>query len=150
MSLKRKSQGSVFFLLLLLNLEIPQLVTVGVKAPSSHPQTHWPTSCPGWCWGWWGAPSLQGWPRPRAVLALLQWIFLIQRSKPGLQHCRQILYHLSHKGSPSPLLNFSELLLFIKTRVACQWKLYYGLSHFGVIARLLFSYGSWNISWFCC
>ena len=29
-------------------------------------------------------------------LALLQWIFLIQGSNPGLPHCRQMLYRLSH------------------------------------------------------
>ena len=27
-------------------------------------------------------------------------IFLTQESNPGLLHCRQILYQLSHKGSP--------------------------------------------------
>ena len=32
--------------------------------------------------------------------ALLQGIFLTQGSNPGLLHCRQILYHLSHQGSP--------------------------------------------------
>ena len=32
--------------------------------------------------------------------ALLQGIFPTQRSSPGLPHCRQILYHLSHEGSP--------------------------------------------------
>ena len=31
---------------------------------------------------------------------LLQGIFPTQGSKPGLPHCRQILYHLSHQGSP--------------------------------------------------
>jgi len=31
---------------------------------------------------------------------LLQRIVLTQRSNPGLLHCRQILYHLSHQGSP--------------------------------------------------
>ena len=31
---------------------------------------------------------------------LLQGIFPTQGSNPGLQHCRQILYQLSHKGSP--------------------------------------------------
>ena len=31
---------------------------------------------------------------------LLQGIFLTQESNPGLQHCRQILYRLSHQGSP--------------------------------------------------
>ena len=33
-------------------------------------------------------------------LSLLQGIFTVQRSNPGLLHCRWILYHLSHKGSP--------------------------------------------------
>ena len=33
-------------------------------------------------------------------LALLQWIFPTQGSNPGLPHCRQIPYQLSHKGSP--------------------------------------------------
>ena len=32
--------------------------------------------------------------------ALLQGILPIQGLKPGLPHCRQILYHLSHQGSP--------------------------------------------------
>ena len=32
--------------------------------------------------------------------ALLQEIFLTQGSNSGLPHCRQILYHLSHQGSP--------------------------------------------------
>ena len=32
-------------------------------------------------------------------LSLLQGIFLTQGSNPGLPHCRQILYPLSHKGS---------------------------------------------------
>ena len=32
--------------------------------------------------------------------SLLQGIFPIQGSNPGLPHCRQILYQLSYKGSP--------------------------------------------------
>ena len=32
--------------------------------------------------------------------AFLQGIFLAQGSNPGLPHCRQILYQLSHQGSP--------------------------------------------------
>ena len=36
-------------------------------------------------------------------LSLLQGIFPAQGSNPGLLHCRQILYHLSHKGSPGIL-----------------------------------------------
>ena len=34
--------------------------------------------------------------------SLLQDIFLTQGSNLGLQHCRQILYCLSHKGRPLP------------------------------------------------
>ena len=33
-------------------------------------------------------------------LSLLQGIFLIQGSNPGLPHCRQIFYQLRHQGSP--------------------------------------------------
>ena len=33
-------------------------------------------------------------------LSLLQGIFQTQGLNPGLPHCRQILYQLSHKGSP--------------------------------------------------
>ena len=33
-------------------------------------------------------------------LSFLQGIFPTQGSNPGLQHCRQILYQTSHKGSP--------------------------------------------------
>ena len=33
-------------------------------------------------------------------LSLLQEIFPTHGWNPGLPHCRQILYHLSHKGSP--------------------------------------------------
>ena len=32
--------------------------------------------------------------------AFLQGIFLTQGSNPGLPHCEQILYHLSHQGIP--------------------------------------------------
>ena len=32
--------------------------------------------------------------------SLLQGIFRTQGSNPGLPHCRQTLYHLSHQGSP--------------------------------------------------
>ena len=31
--------------------------------------------------------------------SLLQGIFPTQGSNPGLQHCRQILHHLSHQGN---------------------------------------------------
>ena len=34
------------------------------------------------------------------AFSLLQGIFPTQGSSPGLMHCRQILYPLSHQGSP--------------------------------------------------
>ena len=44
--------------------------------------------------------------------SILQWvampsskgIFPTQELNPGLQHCRQILYHLSHQGTPNTML----------------------------------------------
>ena len=39
---------------------------------------------------------------------LLQGIFPIQGSNPGLQYCRQILYQLSHKGSPPKKVVYSH------------------------------------------
>ena len=45
-------------------------------------------------------------------LSLLQGIFPTQGSNPGLPHCGQILYQLSHKGSPHHLklcINFARL-----------------------------------------
>ena len=47
-------------------------------------------------------------------LSLLQGIFPTQGSNPGLPHCRQILYQLSHKGSPNQAA---------KESVAIIWKL---------------------------
>ncbi|CAM9291712.1 unnamed protein product [Rangifer tarandus platyrhynchus] len=35
----------------------------------------------------------------------LQGVFLTQGLNPGLLHCRQILYHLTHQGSPSSFFN---------------------------------------------
>ena len=44
--------------------------------------------------------------------ALLQGIFPTQGASPGLTHCRWILYHLSHQGSPY----FSADPIFKQTR----------------------------------
>ena len=40
---------------------------------------------------------------------LLQGIFPTQGSNPHLQHCRRILYHLSHQGSPYHNLNTKQI-----------------------------------------
>ena len=42
--------------------------------------------------------------------ALLQGLFPSQGSNPGLPHCRQILYHLSHQGSPEKILTLFKNL----------------------------------------
>ena len=65
-----------------------------VVSDSLRPQGLWPTTL------------LRPWdfPGKRTGVGchfLLQRIFLTQGSKPGLPHCRQTLYHLSHQGSPS-------------------------------------------------
>ena len=41
--------------------------------------------------------------------ALLQGIYSTQGSNPGLPHCRWILYHLSHQGSPVGRLNIIKM-----------------------------------------
>ena len=41
---------------------------------------------------------------------LLQGIFMTQGLKPGLPHCRQILYHLSHQGSTQMCVTLQYLL----------------------------------------
>ena len=40
---------------------------------------------------------------------LLQGIFPTQACNPGLLHCRQILYHLSHQGSPYMYVSTSPI-----------------------------------------
>ena len=47
-------------------------------------------------------------------LSLLQGIFPTQGSNPGLSHCRQILYQLSHKGSPESEEELKSLLMKVK------------------------------------
>ena len=50
--------------------------------------------------------------------SLLQGIFPIQGLNPGLLQCRQILYHLSHQGSPE----MREVLIkLVEARVARKW-----------------------------
>ena len=53
--------------------------------------------------------------------ALLQGIFPTQGSNPGLQHCRQILYHMSHQGSK----NIGADCHFLFQEI-CRWHHHYG------------------------
>ena len=56
-------------------------------------------SCPTLCSPW----NSPGQNTGVGSLSLLQGIFPTQGLIPGLPHCRQILYQLSHKGSPRVL-----------------------------------------------
>ena len=47
---------------------------------------------------------------------LLQGIFPTEGLNPGLLHCRQILYHLSHQGSP-------DIINRLWGKVICVWKI---------------------------
>ena len=62
-------------------------------------------SCPTETYGLWAASLLCPWNSPGkdtgvGCHSLLQGIYLTQGSNRGLLHCRQILYCLSHWGSP--------------------------------------------------
>ena len=59
-------------------------------------------------------------------LSLLQEVFPTQGSNPGLPHCRQILYQLSHKGSPIYIYIYLYIYTHTNTHsllypFACQW-----------------------------
>ena len=61
--------------------------------------------------------------------AFPQGIFLTQGSNPGLLHCRQILYRLSHQGSPC---------VCVRVRV-CVYTQACVLSHFGCVRLFVIS-----------
>ena len=50
--------------------------------------------------------------------SLLQGIFLTQGSNPGLLHCRQILYHLSHQQSPYTHRNTTQISMPFNVSIA--------------------------------
>ena len=56
--------------------------------------------------------------------ALLQGIFRPQGSNPGLPHCTQILYHLSHPGSPGCLQTGSRVPLFLSFHLGSAVRLW--------------------------
>ena len=74
---------------------------IEVKDAQSCPTLCDPMDCP------WNSP---GQNTGVGILSLLQGIFLTQRLNPGLPHCKQILYQLSHKGSVTPSIkNYQPL-----------------------------------------
>ena len=72
---------------------VSETVSHSVVSNSLQPHVLQPTRllCP------WDSPG----KNPKVgSLSLLQRLFPTQESNPGLLHCREILYHLSHQGSP--------------------------------------------------
>ena len=57
------------------------------------------------------------------TLSLLQGIFLTQGLNPGLPHCRQTLYHLSHQGSPGSCFRCQEQTSE-QNKISLSWSLY--------------------------
>ena len=60
-------------------------------------------------------------------LSLLQHIFPTQGSNPGLPHCRQIFYQLSHKGGPRIL----EWIAYPFSSISSQPRNRTGVSYWG-------------------
>ena len=91
-------------------------VSCSVMSDSLQPHGLWPTRllCP------WNS---QGKNPKMGFHSLLQGLFSTQGSNLGLLHCRQILYHLSHQGSPT-FINFLHLslrLAFLPTpKILCH------------------------------
>ena len=71
-------------------------LSLGWKSKKLSPNSLWPHGL----YSPWNAP---GQNTGVGSLSLLQRIFLIWGSNPGLRHCRWILHQLSHKGSPRTL-----------------------------------------------
>ena len=77
---------------------------------------------------------------------LLQGIFPTEELNPGFSHCRQILYHLSHQGSPRTLewvdcpfsRGSSQPRNWNRGLLHCRWILYQ------------LNYQLWTTSWYNC
>ena len=55
--------------------------------------------------------------------SLLQGIFPTQGSNPGLLNCRQILYQLSHKGSPTTCKHAHNISLYLKSQFCSMYRM---------------------------
>ena len=80
------------------------------------------------------APLSMGFPRQEywsGLPCLLQGIFQTQGSNLGLLHCRQIIYYLSHHGSPCISLLANKLIVnFSKIMKVFLFFLSFSSSHF--------------------
>ena len=77
--------------------------------------------------GLWPNTLLYPWNSPgkntsKCSPSLLRGIFPTQGSNPGLPHCRQILYCLSHQGSPVVLVNLSAIIFLKHGPYSAQMK----------------------------
>ena len=117
----------------------PTLRTHGLqhaRPPFPSPTSRvYPHSCP---LSWWYHPAisssvvpfssgfksfpLQIFPTPVGSHSLLQGIFLTQRLNPDLLHCRQILYHLSHQGSPKVYLSSISFANIFSQSIGCLFE----------------------------
>ena len=84
------------------SITVPIMVKVKVLTAQSYPRlfaTQWIVA--------WQAPLSMNSPGKNTGVSchfLLQGIFLIQGSNPGLLHCRQNLYRWNYQGSPINIL----------------------------------------------
>ena len=90
----------------------------------------------------WNSP---GWNPGVGSLSLLQGIFLIQGLNPGLPYCRQILYQLSHKGSPRIL----EWIAYPFSRGSSRSRNQTGISCIYIYNGILLSYNKEGNSAIC-
>ena len=73
-------------------------------------------------------------------VSILQGIFPNQGSNPGLLHCRQILYQLSHKGSPYICISTYKYTNYLHTNIHTHTHLYvYTPTHIHICYRFCFS-----------
>ena len=62
-------------------------------------------------------------------LSLLQEIFPTQGSNPGLPHCRQVLYQISHQGNPCDWLGVHIWLSLVGLKLEAEIKIKEAVSY---------------------
>ena len=76
----------------------------------------------------------------RGLHFLLQGIFLTQGSKPGLLHCRQILYPGSYEGSPIKNIGTNKMVRhLVKSNLKTQKAFLHGLTKVSHLSSLFLS-----------
>ena len=90
-----------------------------------------------WTVAWQASLSMEFFSKNTGVgsHSLLQGIFPTQELNPGLLHCSQILYHLSHEAFFSG--GSSQVLLTLKGGVSLKFQLFFFFFFFEVIHMLL-------------